>query len=697
MQSNSQKDQEIQQLKNKLKKLETDNYLLTDAINHLPLSIYWKDREGVYLGCNQYVADMAGLASREDIIGKTDEDLPWATYPRKFKEIDRKIINQESTEEIAEEPALLKNGSRIVMLSTKAPIYDNQRNVIGLLGISFDITDRKKMEKELTLSKEKAEAANRAKTEFLANMSHDMKTPLAGIVTSADVIAYDQNAPERDRQFASIISASGKQLESFFTSCLDLSKMEMQEWASNTVTFSIRKLVDDVRTLFLPKAMSGNLELQVEYDESLPKTVEGHRDSLYRVLLNLVGNAIKFTERGSVTLRAKMLKNAEDKRVNVEFQVQDTGMGIPEDKHKVIFEKLRRLKPSYESKIEGSGIGLYIVDQYVKRMGGEIRVDSKVGEGSTFTVTLPLKIVANEAVESFIARPDVGVTKIQHDTISKKISNDMAAKNVCDMQDSPRVLVVEDTEVIQFVTKSLFNTAGFFVDIASTGEEAVEMFEPGKYGLIYMDIGLPKMNGYETAQAIRAKEITLKAQEQVPIIALTGHGAVDVQAFCGEAGMQGVLSKPLSREQAEMVWKHFKIDANISIPGLTFLTNAKPAPSDNEILDIDATIQTVGFKDIALNLMVTFIDDLKNQFLPQIKVFISEHKDDELRFLLHRQLGSLAYVKAPSLEKKLSEVQAMAHKGIHIDESVYQDIEQEVLRVLDGYQKMNLETPPKVA
>ncbi|MCD8525469.1 MAG: ATP-binding protein [Gammaproteobacteria bacterium] len=516
----------------------------------------------------------------------------------------------------------------------------------------MDITKLKEMEASLIDAKEKAEVANRAKTEFLASMSHDMKTPLAGIVTTAEVIVGDKTAPDRDKQYAAIIAASGKQLASFFTSCLDLSKMEMQEWASKIETFSLKQLVNDVAALFAPQALSKNLPLNLEYDDTLPPAVEGHRESLYRVLLNLVGNALKFTEKGSITLRTVRSDLINNQQVNVIFQVQDTGIGIPEDKHKIIFEKLQRLKPSYESQVEGSGIGLYIVDQYVKRLGGAIQVKSKVGKGSTFIITIPLKISADKAIVLPEITPSKGgqapASKIQS-SINISSNLKVETKNTSNL---PRVLVVEDTEVIQFVTKSLLNDAGFSVDIASTGEEAVEMFEPGKYGLIYMDLGLPKMTGYETAKAIRSKEKSKNEKNITPIVALTGHGAVDVQAFCGEAGMQGILSKPLSRDQAEQVWEFYVKHIDIHVPGLTVLASATSIKSDENSLDIPATAKLVGSQAVADKLVSEFIKDLKKQFLSDLKVFITEHKYEELRFLLHKMLGSLVYVKAPKLQKK---------------------------------------------
>lgn len=608
---------QLEELQRTVERLKSENFQLREIIDNVPGDVYWKNLQGVWLGVNARgsasLQKMGFSFKPEDIIGKTDEQLFGEATAKIFRENDLEVI-QGQKEISKEESATFVTGEKIVQISIKRPLYDENKKVTGIIGNTVDITYLKKIENDLIVAKEKAETANKAKTEFLANMSHDMKTPLAGIVTSADVIAYDQNSPERIRQFAAIISASGKQLESFFTSCLELSKMEMEEWVSNTSVFSIKKLLNDIYTLFLPKAMSNNLVLKVEYDETLPEMIEGHRDSLYRVLLNLVGNAIKFTEKGSVTLCTKLLNNTDEKQVTVEFQIKDTGIGIPEDKHQVIFEKLRRLKPSYESKIEGSGMGLYIADQYIKRMNGTIRVESRVGEGSTFTVRLPLKVSFDKIATLPSTLPSVEVAKL-HDpfgikTLDNKISNNIS--KIGNAKDVPCILVVEDTDIIQLVTKTLLNEAGFSVDIASTGEEALEMFEPSKYGLIYMDVGLPKMNGFETAKAIRTKEQVAKAAALTPIIALTGHGAVDVQAFCGDAGMQGVISKPLSREQAEMVWKHFKDDANVSIPGLTLLTNTPLEPSNSNSLDVDATIKTIGVKDIALTLIATFVEDLKN-------------------------------------------------------------------------------------
>lgn len=671
-----------------------DTLVLSEIIRVIPYCIFWKDNRLIFQGCNLQFAQQFGYNDVKDIIGKTDNDFAWSKndLKEKYNADDLYVIDTGNSLINIEEEQIQIDGSIATLLVSKVPIKNKFGDIIGILGTYNNITYLKKIENTLRSEKEKAEAASRAKTEFLGSISHDMKSPLVGIVSSADIIAYDQKMPEKARYFSTVISDSGKQLESFFTSCLDLSKMEMEEWASRSSVFSIKKLMDDVHSLYLPRAMSSHLALQVEYDETLPQSVEGHRDSLYRVLLNLVGNALKFTEKGSVTLRAFRGESIDNQNVNVIFEVQDTGVGIPEDKHKVIFEKLRRLTPSYESKIEGSGIGLYIVDQYIKRMGGSIEVKSKVGDGSTFIVTVPLKISEQqskmEVLPQSISQP-VDTNRFDKKIIPFSDIKSFSTNEEKNTDTLTRVLVVEDTDLIQLVTRTLLNEAGFSVDIASTGEEAVEMFEPGKYGLVYMDIGLPKMNGYETTKAIREKEKALKLTIQIPIIALTGHGAVDVKKFCGEAGMQGILSKPLSREQAEKVWQLYGQHQEVDVPGLTSLEKHDSVVSENDILDIELSTKRAGSKEVAEKMISDFIQHLHTQFIPILKTAIEKNSRDELRFQLHQQLGSLAYVEAPLLQQTLLSAQKIVKNDEALTPALYQEIEKAVIKLSECYRKNN--------
>ncbi len=568
----------IEELKILIESLKKENFQLREIIDNVPGDVYWKDTQGVWLGLNARGSDslkkMGFLFNRKEVIGKTDTELFGEETARHFKANDQ-IVIQEKREISQEESATLQSGEKLVQLSIKRPLYNEAGGVIGIIGNTVDITYLKKIESSLHAAKEQAESANRAKTEFLANMSHDVKTPMTGVVSVADLMRTrpDWRTPEK----AEMIYSCGLQVLNFFNSCLELSKLETAEWSSAEEEFSLKDLLEEIYALFLPRAMSKGLQFTIEYDTALPQTLLGHQGSVYRVILNLVGNALKFTETGSVQLRAFLVESLDEKNIRVGIEVKDTGVGIPENKQQIIFEKLRRLTPSYQGKIEGSGIGLYIVDQYVKHMDGSINVESTVGKGSTFNVRLPMTIASTLSLSKNTAEKVFTETNPSSPVTPPIIAPANFGGSFTDetrlAADAPRILLVEDSALIQVVTKMLLNDAGFAVDIAGSGEEAVEMFAPEKHSVVYMDIGLPVMNGYQTSLAIRAKEQMLNTKIKTPIIALTGHGAMDVQAFCSAAEMQGILSKPLSRAQAEKVWQRYGKHELIEVPGLTVLEN----------------------------------------------------------------------------------------------------------------------------
>ncbi len=256
-------------------------------------------------------------------------------------------------------------------------------------------------------------------------------------------------------------------------------------------------------------------------------------------------------------------------------------------------------------------------------------------------------------------------------------------------ENAPRILLVEDNSLIQNVTQGLLNGLGFVVDVAGTGAEAIEKFEPGKYALIYMNIGLPDQNGYYVTQVMREKEDCVNASA-VPIIALTAHGAVDVEAFCGRAGMQGVLSKPLTREQAEAVWGKFGLRKSERVAGLTLIGHADATPQTGKIIDMDGTISLLGTKEYAEELLALWCDMLTQRFLPALKDFVEKRDDEALRQELHNMLGSLCYVKTPLLNQAVLDLQTAARNHPQSIESAYQHVLEEAQRFIKHYSAMTL-------
>ncbi len=252
------------------------------------------------------------------------------------------------------------------------------------------------------------------------------------------------------------------------------------------------------------------------------------------------------------------------------------------------------------------------------------------------------------------------------------------------VEDAPRILLVEDNSLIQNVTQVLLNGLGFSVDVAATGAEAIEKFSPGRYGLIYMNIGLPDQDGYSVTQAIREKEVELNALA-VPIIALTAHSAVDVETFCGRAGMQGILSKPLTREQAEAVWRKFGLGKSERVTGLTLAEHSETPLLSSQIIDMDGTVALLGTKEDAEELLALWFEMLTKRFLPALKDLIEARDDEALRQELHTMLGSLCYVKTPLLNQAVLELQTAARNHPHSIEGAYQHVLIEAQRFMKYY------------
>jgi PAS domain S-box-containing protein len=365
--------------------------VLAELIKIVPGFVFWKNKKLVFQGCNLQFAQQFSCKTVDEIIDKTDDDFPWShnELKEKYKKDDLRVIETGQPLLNIEENQIQTDGSVKTVLVSKVPLRNYSGDIVGILGSYVDISYLKNIEQSLKAAKEIAESANRAKTEFIENISHDVVTPLVTLRLIGETIM--ESADHNNSKKGNIIARCAESLLSFFENCLKSSRIELSAWSAKEEVFSFSNLLDDIDALFSPTATMKNLVFNASCDPTLPKKMIGYRDSIYRVILNLVGNALKFTATGSVTVRVFLVEKMNQETIRVGIEVSDTGFGIPEDKQKVIFEKLHRLTPAYEGKTEGSGIGLYIVDQYVKRMGGEILVKSKVGEGSTFTVTFPIK------------------------------------------------------------------------------------------------------------------------------------------------------------------------------------------------------------------------------------------------------------------------------------------------------------------
>lgn len=521
----------LQEKEAEIDSLKTKNEILDIIISKLPGNVYWKSLDGTILGANDNLASIFGFESPSDIVGKLTEEFVGEQINELLSEIDHRCIDLDqeiNTEEfgynIHKEPA--------IYLSRKMPLRTKAGKVIGVVGVSLDITDRKKMEEELKIAKEKSEIASLAKSEFLANMSHDVKTPLSGIIGISELLTH--RLANENLELAKTLLASGKQLYNFIENCLELAKIESTQLFVNE-TFNLANTVYEIKELFLPAVNSKNLLLNIYIDPLLPKNVIGSQAGLYRTLLNLVGNAVKFTEKGSISIYLNFLKKISDQDIMIQCIVEDTGIGIASENQKIIFDRFTRLIPSYKGVHDGSGIGLYIVKTFVEKMNGEIHLESELDQGSKFTVNLPMQIPSREL-------PNISNDRVLTQTPPSTNLND---------QHLIRVLLVEDNPIAQQIEKTLLSSLNCAVEVADSGEKALALFEPNKYDLVLMDIGLPEIQGDAAAILIREKE--KDAEKPCTIIALTAHLTDNMQKDLKASGINEVYCKPLLHDKAKQM------------------------------------------------------------------------------------------------------------------------------------------------
>lgn len=363
---------------------------LFNIISLMPGNVYWKDLEGRYLGCNNHFAKIVKLSDPREIIGVRDIDLFSSVIANEVLKTDEAIITNNKPLSI-EEIGFDDGGNKIVYLSHKVPLQNKQGHAIGLLGISLDITERKKMEEKLKETTELAKQANQSKSQFLVNMSHDIRTPLNGIMGMAQIL----KGLETDNHKLEIINAliiSSRTLGKLCGEIIEYTDIYKHGVPIKKTIFSAVEILTSLEQILNAQMKKKKLALHIQLDSQIPTQLLGDEMRLHRILLNLLGNAVKFTDKGVITVKLA-LKEANYDQVTVQIEIRDTGIGIPADKFDYIFEHFSRLTLSDRSKYKGSGLGLTIVKQFVSDLNGSINVASKLNEGTTFTVTLPFQRV----------------------------------------------------------------------------------------------------------------------------------------------------------------------------------------------------------------------------------------------------------------------------------------------------------------
>ena len=624
---------------------ENAEFKLAHIIDSLPGHIYWKDKNFVFQGCNLLQAQSAGFTNQKAMIGKTDFDMPWHDKAAELQEMDQLVMQTRQSITREEKSQLAGSDHTSTFLSKKTPLFNKKGEVTGILGISFDITDRKKLEDDIKIAKELAEKANLAKTRFLENMRHDIRTPLTGIVGFADIMKTETTEP-KFKEYAENLVASSHALLDLLDEVLEAIRVSSGEIPMLRRKYDLRQTLQSIVELNRAKAKQKKIDLTFEFDTTIPQYVVGDKIRLHRIALELVANALNFTDVGHVKLSIILAKR-ENNTLIIKLVVEDTGIGIPQDKQQDLYLQFNRLTPSYAGIYSGAGLGLSVIKQFIDELKGEIYVDSALGKGSTFTCVLP--------IQEALLNNDSGIDTDSLMPIERRYAKTLAQNAQSETQSATKpgngaILVVEDNIIAQAVVKAILSAVDCQVDIANNCDEAIDKWTQRGYDLIFMDIGLPITDGYEVTRKIRLLE---KSQEgaNIPIIALTAHVGEESKELCIAAGMNAVLSKPLSQECAKDILTSF-------IPKRHSALNKNiPEHSENAIalqphplFDIDAGIYASSTEELLAQIIQILINEDLQSDLTAIHNAHAAKDWELVQKIAHRMQSSALYAGATRLK-----------------------------------------------
>lgn len=628
--------------------------------------------------------EMLGYAEHE-ILGKRATDL---FIPAEFHPVVRQqmVDRLHGKGGIYESQFIRKDGSRVWMLISGAAIFNTDGQIVGTIGIHYDITTQKNLQLELEQAKNHAELAQDAEKQFLANMSHEIRTPLNAIVGMSHLL-YDTPLNEEQKEYLTLIKNSANILLSLISDVLDIAKIHSGKMEVSPKEFDLVGLIRTLEKTFQHKLENKSVNMLADVDHRLNTIVIGDDLMLNQVLLNLLGNAEKFTEKGLIGVRVRQ-KDRQKDFITVEFEVFDTGIGIPEEKLDLVFQSFRQVDGDIKRKFGGTGLGLSIVKSLIELQKGSIRVESDLGKGTKFIFEITYEDSYKKREIEATATPSVSSTTLQ----------------------DLRILVVEDNTMNRKYIGSLLTKWNLTFQMAFHGREGVEIAQKEPFDVILMDIQMPEMDGYEATIAIRN---TAGFNQKTLIIALTASAMISQKDYAFAVGMNDYLSKPFKPQQLlDILRKNLPRINDLKVTDATttesvtnndlkmnLQPNNEPEPETwkgfTNLLDSDYLEEIYGDDfEYALGIFEAFLVNMKDE-LPKLSPLFEQRTWRELSALAHKIKPALSMVGLTWMHEKFQLIEDEGKKAKPDEEElefvinvVNKDVEQWLPIVVNEYDRL---------
>ncbi len=621
---------ERKEMENVLRKYERElvqnQERLQSILDNTTSFIYIKDLNGKYLVTNKQFKETFHV-NEDTVIGKTAFDFANPEQAQRFTNVDNEVLRtgkHVEMEEIIEMP-----DGKHHFLIIKFPLLDVQNKIYGSSGIGTDITERVRYEEELIQAKKIAEDAKRLQEQFLANMSHEIRTPMNGIKGMTDLL-LETRLNNEQHDFAKTIKRSSDNLLVIINDILDFSKIQAGKLTIEKIDFELKEVIENIKALFRHRIHDKDLHFQCIIDENIPNTLNGDPHRLNQVLVNLVGNAIKFTHQGSITVRAAIRSKTAD-GITLAFTITDTGIGIQSDKINEMFESFTQASTETSRRYGGTGLGLAITRQLLELQKGNISVESIVDKGTTFTFSIPYSY---------------GNAGNSTEVISEDLTDYRARLK------GKKFLVAEDNEVNQKVIRQVLKKAGGLVDMANNGLEAVSLLQKDKdYDLIIMDLQMPEMDGYAATKYIRN---VMKLS--IPIIAMTASALKGEKAKCLAMGMDDYLSKPFDINFIYKRISHFLDSKSIS------LTTENDQTMNEHLFNL-SLLQEMDDNEYVCDILQIFLNNTPGELL-ELQQAANVNQFDATYKMAHKLKSSAGLLQANELLRILSKMEEFAKAEI---------------------------------